>query len=236
MPKHSNRYTEAKGRIDRTRYFSPEEAIELIKEVSTASFDETVELAVKLGVNPKHADQQVRGAITLPQGTGKEVTVAAFAKGEKAREAEEAGADFVGAEDLAEKIQGGWLGFDAAVAAPDVMNVVGKLGRVLGPRGLMPNPKAGTVTPEIGKAVKEIKAGKVEFRTDRAGNVHVPIGKASFSREQLLENFYAVIDALLKARPSAAKGQYLRSVNVSTTMGPGIKILPQKAASMGKSA
>lgn len=236
MPKQSVRYSEAKKKIDRTHYYDPAEAMELVKETSTASFDETVELAVKLGVNPKHADQQVRGGISLPHGTGKEVTVAAFAKGEKAKEAEEAGADFVGAEDLAEKIQGGWLGFDAAVATPDVMGVVGKLGRVLGPRGLMPNPKAGTVTSEIGKAISEIKAGKVEYRTDKAGNIHVPIGKASFSREQLLENFYAVIDALLKARPAAAKGQYLRSVSVSTTMGPGIKILPQKAAALGKSA
>ena len=236
MPKHSVRYSEAKKKIDRTHYYDPAEAMELVKQTSTASFDETVELAVKLGVNPKHADQQVRGGISLPHGTGKEVTVAAFAKGEKAKEAEEAGADFVGAEDLAEKIQGGWLGFDAAVATPDVMGVVGKLGRVLGPRGLMPNPKAGTVTSEIGKAISEIKAGKVEYRTDKAGNIHVPIGKASFSGEQLLENFYAVIDALLKARPAAAKGQYLRNVSISTTMGPGIKISPQKAAALGKSA
>ena len=224
-----------KEKIDSKHYYDPAGAFNLIKEIASASFDETVELSVRLGVNPKHADQQVRGAVGLPHGIGKEVKVIVFAKGEKITEAEEAGADLVGGEDLAEKIKAGWLDFDVAVATPDLMGVVGKLGRILGPRGLMPNPKTGTVTFDLSRTIAEIKAGKVEYRTDKAGNIHAPLGKASFSPENLLENFYAVIEALLKARPAAAKGQYFRSVTVCTTMGPGIKINPIKAAALGRS-
>lgn len=234
MPKHGKKYLEARNKVVREQHYDPDEAFSLLKGIAAASFDETVELSVKLGVNPKHADQQVRGAVVLPNGIGKEVKVIVFAKGEKIKEAEEAGADLVGAEDLAEKIQKGWLDFDVAIATPDIMSVVGKLGRILGPRGLMPNPKTGTVTFDVSRAVAETKAGKVEYRTDKAGNIHVPIGKASFAEEKLLENFYSVIEALIKARPAAAKGQYMRSITVSTTMGPGIKISSQKAASLGK--
>ena len=236
MAKKGKKYLDARGKIDREKFYDPQEAFELIKEIAKATFDETIELSVRLGVNPKHADQQVRGGIVLPNGTGKELTVAVFAKGEKIKEAEAAGADVVGGEDLAEKIQGGWLDFDVAVATPDMMSVVGKLGRILGPRGLMPNPKTGTVTMDVGRAIGEIKAGKVEYRTDKVGNIHVPVGKASFSSQQLLENFFALIEALVKARPAAAKGQYLRSVTISPTMGPGIKISPQKAAALGKAS
>ncbi|MEW5921249.1 MAG: 50S ribosomal protein L1 [Bacillota bacterium] len=236
MAKHGKKYLEARQKIDRNTQYDPAEAFRLLKEIAGATFDETVELAVKLGVNPKHADQQVRGATVLPHGTGKNVRVIVFAKGDKVREAEEAGADIVGAEDLAEKIQGGWLDFDVAVAAPDVMGMVGKLGRILGPRGLMPNPKTGTVTFDLTRAIAEIKAGKVEYRTDKAGIIHVPLGKISFSEEQLLGNFYTVIEALIKAKPAAAKGQYLRSIAVSSTMGPGIKINSQKAATLGRIA
>jgi large subunit ribosomal protein L1 len=236
LSKHGKKYLEAKKKIDRSRYYDPLEAFQLLKEIAGASFDETVELSVKLGVNPKHADQQVRGAVVLPNGTGKELKVVVFAKGEKIKEAEEAGADIVGGEELAEKIQGGWLDFDVAVATPDIMSVVGKLGRILGPRGLMPNPKTGTVTFDVSRAISEIKAGKVEYRTDKAGNIHVPLGKISFTEEKLLENFFTVIEALIKAKPAAAKGQYLRSISISTTMSPGIKINSQKAAAMGKSA
>ncbi len=234
MPKRGKKYVDAKKKVDRNRLYEPSEAVDLLKEVATSSFDETVELAVKLGVNPKHADQQVRGSVVLPHGTGKELRVVVFAKGEKLKEAEEAGADLAGSEELVAKVQEGWLDFDVAVATPDMMSVVGKLGRVLGPRGLMPNPKAGTVTPDVGRAIQEIKAGKVEYRTDKAANIHLPLGKGSFAAEKLLENFYAVLEALLKARPAAAKGQYIRSVTVSTTMGPGIKISPQRAALLGK--
>ena len=193
-----------------------------------------MEVAVRLGVNPKHADQQVRGAVVLPHGTGKSVRVLVFAKGEKAAEAESAGADIVGAEELAEKIQGGWLDFDIAVATPDMMGVVGKLGRILGPRGLMPNPKSGTITFDLQRTIEEIKAGKVEYRTEKAGNIHLPIGKISFDPEKLHQNFYTVLEALLKARPPAAKGQYIRSITVSSTMGPGVKISPQKAVAFTK--
>ncbi len=234
MSRDSKKYLEAKNKVDRTVHYDPVEAISLLKEVATASFDETVELAVKLGVNPKHADQQVRGAVVLPHGTGKELRVIVFAKGEKAKEAEDAGADIVGVEELSEKIQGGWLDFDVAVATPDVMGIVGKLGRILGPRGLMPNPKTGTVTFDVSRAIAEIKAGKVEYRTDKAGNIHVLLGKISFSPENLLENFYTVIETLIKAKPAAAKGQYLKSITVSSTMSPGIKVNTQKAATLGK--
>ncbi len=233
MPKRGKKYLEAKKLIDPNKKYSLKEALELVKkmsEVAKRNFDETVELAVRLGVDPRHADQMVRGAVTLPHGTGKEVKVLVFAKGEKAKEAEEAGADYVGAEDLVEKIQKeGWLEFDKAVATPDMMPLVGRLGRILGPRGLMPNPKTGTVTMDVAKAVQELKKGKVEFRVDKAGNVHVPIGKVSFDVDKLYENAKAVLEALWRAKPAAAKGQYFRSVTVSSTMGPGVKIDPNQA-------
>ncbi|EEG77814.1 50S ribosomal protein L1 [Dethiobacter alkaliphilus] len=234
MAKHGKKYVEARKLVDRDMLYDPTEALELAKKTATTKFDGTVELAVRLGVNPKHADQQVRGAVVLPAGIGKEVTVAVFAKGEKAKEAEEAGADFVGADDLVAKINGGWFGFDVAVATPDMMGTVGKLGRVLGPKGLMPNPKTGTVTMEVARAVNEIKAGKVEYRVDKNGIIHVPIGKASFEMEKLQENFNTIIDTLIKVKPAAAKGQYLRSITVASTMGPGIRINTQKAAALGK--
>ena len=223
MPKKGKKYVDARKQVDRDKKYEPEVALQMVKELSKRSFDETVELAVRLGVNPKHADQQVRGSVVLPHGTGKTVRVVVFAKGEKIKEAEEAGADFAGADELVAKVQEGWLDFDVAVATPDMMGSVGKLGKMLGPRGLMPNPKSGTVTFDIEKAISDIKAGKVEYRTDKAGNVHVPLGKISFEHEKLLDNFNAVMDALVKARPAAAKGQYIKSVTVSSTMGPGIK-------------
>ncbi len=223
--KRGKRYLEASKKIDKAKLYDPKEALGLVKELANAKFDESVEVAVKLGVDPKHADQQVRGAVVLPHGTGKNVRVIVFAQGEKAKEAEEAGANHVGAEDLAEKIEKqGWMDFDVAIATPDMMRVVGRLGRILGPRGLMPNPKVGTVTFDVGKAVEEAKAGKVEYRVDRTSIVHVPLGKASFPLEKLAENFKTILDALIKARPSAAKGRYLRSIAVSSTMGPAVKI------------
>lgn len=234
MAMHGKKYVEARKLVNREVLYDPTEALELAKKTATTSFDGTVELAVRLGVNPKHADQQVRGAVVLPAGTGKQVTVAVFAKGEKVREAEAAGADFVGAEDLVAKIEGGWFGFDVAVATPDMMGMVGKLGRALGPKGLMPNPKTGTVTMDVARAVNEIKAGKVEYRTDKNGIIHVPIGKASFDVEKLSENFYTIIETLLKVKPSAAKGQYLRTITVASTMGPGVRVNTQKAALLGK--
>lgn len=230
MAKKGKRYLEAGKLLDKEALYDPQEAVKLVKQTASAKFDETIEAHVRLGVDPRHADQQVRGSVLLPRGTGKTVRVAVFAKGEKADEAAKAGADVVGAEDLAEKVQGGWMDFDVAVATPDMMGVVGRLGRILGPRGLMPNPKAGTVTFEVEKAVKEIKAGKVEYRTDRAGIVHVPIGKASFEEKALLQNLRALMDRLIKAKPAAAKGQYLRSVALSSTMGPGIKLNPAQVA------
>lgn len=226
MAKKGKKYLEMKKAIDRNKLYDPKEAIELLKKISHANFDQTVEVAVRLGVDPRHADQQVRGTVILPHGTGKTKRVLVFAKGEKAKEAQEAGADYVGAEELIEDIQKGWLEFDVAVATPDMMGAVGKLGRILGPKGLMPNPKAGTVTPEPGKAVQEIKAGKVEFRVDKAGIVHSAIGKLSFPAENLLENFYTLMDALQKAKPASAKGVYMRSVVLSSTFSPGIKISP----------
>ncbi|HZK25889.1 MAG TPA: 50S ribosomal protein L1 [Oscillospiraceae bacterium] len=234
MAKHGKKYLDARKLIDREQPYEPEEALALAQKTATTKFDGTVELAVRLGVNPKHADQQVRGAVVLPAGIGKAVTVAVFAKGEKAKEAEMAGADFVGAEDLVAKIQEGWFDFDVAVATPDMMGTVGKLGRILGPRGLMPNPKTGTVTMDVARAINEIKAGKVEYRVDKNSIIHVPIGKVSFAVEKLLENFYTIIDTLQKVKPAAAKGQYLRSITVSTTMGPGVPISTQKAAQLGK--
>jgi large subunit ribosomal protein L1 len=229
VPKRGKHYQDAVKAYDRQAMYAPEEAIDLVKKVAFARFPETVEVAVRLGVDPRHADQQVRGTVVLPYGTGKTRRVLVFAKGEKAKEAEAAGADYVGAEELVEKIQGGWLDFDVAIATPDIMGAVGKLGRILGPRGLMPNPKTGTVTFDVERAVKEAKGGKVEYRTDRTGIVHVPIGQVTFDTEKLMENFRTLIDALVKAKPPAARGQYLRSITVSSTMGPGVKIHPQKA-------
>lgn len=227
MGKHSKRYQEVRKLVDPTQYYLVDEAIDLLKKCATANFDETVEVALKLGVAPRHAEQQVRGTVVLPHGIGSEVKVLVFAKGEKTEEAQAAGADYVGAEELAEKIQGGWLDFDVAIATPDMMGVVGKLGRVLGPRGLMPNPKTGTVTFEIENAVKESKAGKVEFRVNKEAGMHVPIGKVSFDQDMLKGNFLALLDAIIKARPQAAKGTYLRKVAISSSMGPGIRISPQ---------
>lgn len=233
MPKHGKQYLEARKLINRQQTYDPEEAIELTRQAAPARFDETIEVAVRLGVDPRHADQQVRGAVVLPHGTGKERRVLVFAKGDKAVEAREAGADLVGAEDLVEKIQQGWLDFDVAVATPDMMGLVGRLGRILGPRGLMPNPKSGTVTPDVGRAVQEAKAGKIEYRVDRTGIVHAPIGRKSFSNDQLLENLRTLVEALIKAKPPAAKGQYLRSITLSSTMGPGVKVVPQRFMSGG---
>ena len=230
------RLDDVRKQIDKDRLYEVAEAIEILKSGKPAKFDETVEVAVRLGVDPQHADQMVRGAVALPHGTGKVLRVLAFAKGEKAREAEEAGADFVGAEDMMEKIQGGWLDFDVSVATPDMMPLVGRIGRILGPRGLMPNPKTGTVSVEIGNAVREIKAGKIEYRVERAGIVHAPIGKLSFEQEKLAENFHALLDALIKAKPAAAKGTYLRAVSVSSTMGPGIAINPAHALAASQAA
>lgn len=217
-------YRAALEKVDRNQRYLLEEGLRLAKETARAKFDETVEMAVRLGVDPRQADQNVRGTVTLPHGMGKTVRVLAFAKGEKEKEAQDAGADFVGSDDLIKKITDGWFDFDKAVATPDMMGAVGRIGKILGPRGLMPNPKTGTVTPDIGKAVREIKAGKLEFRVDKAGIVHVPVGKASFNSEQLIDNARAVLTSILRAKPASAKGNYLRGVTVSTTMGPGVKI------------
>jgi len=224
MSGYGKTYRAALAKLDRSQRYLLEDGFKLVKETARAKFNETVEMAVRLGVDPRQADQNVRGTVNLPHGMGKTVRVLAFAKGEKEKEAQEAGADFVGAEDLIRKISDGWFDFDKAVATPDMMAAVGRIGKVLGPRGLMPNPKTGTVTLEIGKAVKEIKAGKLEFRVDKAGIVHVPVGKASFQPEQLIENARAVLASILRAKPASAKGNYVRGVTVSTTMGPGIKI------------
>ncbi|EOU1218544.1 50S ribosomal protein L1 [Clostridium perfringens] len=223
------KYIESSKLIDKNALYTPAEALELAVKTAKAKFDETIELHVRLGVDPRHADQQVRGAVVLPHGTGKDVKVLVFAKGEKAKEAEAAGADFVGADELVQKIQSeNWFDYDVVVATPDMMGVVGRLGRVLGPKGLMPNPKSGTVTFDVANAIKEIKAGKVEYRVDKTAIVHCPIGKKSFGTEKLVENFKALMDALVKAKPAAAKGQYLKSVSVSATMGPGAKVNPAK--------
>lgn len=229
MATHGKKYAEAFKLVEKDKFYDPEEAIELAKKTASAKFDETVEVAFRLGVDPKHADQQVRGAVVLPHGTGKTKRVLVFAKGEKAKEAEAAGADIVGAEDLVTKIQGGWADFDVAVATPDMMGLVGRLGKILGPKGLMPNPKVGTVTLDVTRAINEIKAGKIEYRTDKAGNIHAPIGKVSFESEKLLQNFRTLVDTLLKVKPAAAKGQYMRSITLSTTMGPGVKVNVLKA-------
>lgn len=223
------KYKEAVKLVDRTKLYEAEEAIELALKTSYAKFDETVELHVRLGVDPRHADQQVRGTVVLPHGTGKSVKVLVFAKGDKAREAEEAGADYVGAEELVARIQNeGWVDYDVCIATPDMMGLVGRLGKILGPKGLMPNPKSGTVTMDVAKAVKDAKAGRVEFRLDKTAIIHCPIGKVSFGKEKLLENYRTLMDAIIKARPAAAKGQFIRSVTLATTMGPGIKINPLK--------
>ena len=223
------KYIESVKLIDRSALYTPSEALELSVKTAKAKFDETVELHVRLGVDPRHADQQVRRAVVLPHGTGKTVRVLVFAKGEKAKEAEAAGADFVGADELVQKIQGeNWFDYDVVVATPDMMGVVGRLGRVLGPKGLMPNPKSGTVTFDVAKAIADIKAGKVEYRVDKTAIIHCPIGKASFGSEKLMENFHTLMDAIVKAKPAAAKGQYIKSVSVSSTMGPGAKINPTK--------
>lgn len=231
MPKAGKKYQEAAKLVDDKQLYEVEEAIDLVKKTATAKFDETVEVAIKLGVDVKYADQQVRGAVVLPNGTGKSKSVLVFAKGEKAKDAEAAGADFVGAEDLVAKIQGGWTEFDVAVATPDMMGTVGRLGKILGPKGLMPNPKVGTVTLDVTKAIHEIKAGKIEYRTDKAGNIHAPIGKVSFEQGKLIENFTTLVDTLNKVKPAAAKGQYLKSITLSTTMGPGVKVNPLKVVS-----
>lgn len=229
MPKRGKKYKESAKLVDKTNLYETSEAMDLAVKTAVAKFDETVEIHIKLGVDGRHADQQVRGAIVLPHGTGKTKRVLVFAKGPKAQEAEAAGADFVGAEELAQKIQTeNWFDFDVVVATPDMMGVVGRLGKVLGPKGLMPNPKSGTVTMDITRALEEIKAGKVEYRLDKTNIIHTPIGKASFGAQKLEENFSALIEAVVKAKPSAAKGQYLRSVTVTSTMGPGIKLNPMK--------
>ena len=224
----------AEALFDREKSYSVEEALGILKKLPNAKFDESVDLSFRLGVDPKHADQMVRGAVVLPHGAGKTVRVAVFAKGEKEREAREAGADVVGAEDLVERVQGGFMDFDTTIATPDLMGQVGRLGKILGPRGLMPNPKLGTVTFDVGRAVREAKAGKVEFRVDKAGNVHVPVGKRSFSTEQLAANALAVIEAIIRAKPPAAKGTYLRSLTVSSTMGPGVRMDAQRVANLFK--
>jgi large subunit ribosomal protein L1 len=227
MAKRGKKYRQAKEKIESTRRYSLEEAIDLTLATNYAAFDESVDIALRLGVDPRHADQMVRGAVVLPHGTGREVRVLVFAKGEKEKEAQDAGADFVGAEDLAERIQKeGWLEFDKAIATPDLMSVVGKLGRILGPRGLMPNPKVGTVTFDVARAVQEVKAGKVDFRVDKAGVLHVPVGKTSFGREKLFENVRALLETVVRLKPASSKGVYIRGVALSSTMGPGIKVDP----------
>jgi len=224
MARRGKKYVEAAKKVDRSKSYDPLEAIQLVKEMASAKFDETVEVAVRLGVDPRKQDQNVRGVVLLPHGTGKTKRVLVFAKGEKAKEAEAAGADYVGDQDLIQKIQQGWLDFDVCVATPDMMGEVGKLGRILGGRGLMPNPKSGTVTFDVAKAVQEIKAGKIEFRLDKAGQVHAPIGRVSFDAEKLADNLRALIEALLRAKPAAAKGVYLKNIAVSSTMGPGVRV------------
>ena len=224
MAKAGKKYQEAAKLLEDGKLYALSEAVELVKKTATAKFDETIELHVRLGVDPKYADQQVRGAVVLPHGTGKTKRVLVFAKGDKVSEAEAAGADFVGSDELVAKIQGGWCDFDVAVATPNMMGAVGKLGKILGPRGLMPNPKLGTVTMDLEKAIKAIKAGQVEYRTDKAGNVHCPIGKASFDSQKLVENYRTLVDTLIKAKPAGAKGQYIKSLTLSATMGPGVPV------------
>jgi len=228
------RYAATLAEINEDRQYPLEEAVGVLKNGKPAKFDETIDMAIRLGVDPKHADQMVRGAVVLPHGTGRFVRVLAFAKGEKEKEARDAGADYVGAEDMIEKIQGGWMEFDNVIATPDLMGQVGKLGKVLGPRGLMPNPKVGTVTFDVARAVRESKAGKVEFRVDKAGNVHVPIGKRSFAAEHLVENAMSIVEAIMRAKPASAKGQYLRNLTISSTMGPGVDVDVQRLSNLFK--
>jgi large subunit ribosomal protein L1 len=228
MAQHGKKYRQSLGQIDREQAYSPLEAVRMLKSFEAAKFDETVELHVRLGLNVRHAEQQLRGTLMLPHGTGRELRVAVFAEGEKAKEAEEAGADVVGAADLGQQIEGGFDDFDIAVATPDMMGVVGKLGRILGPRGKMPNPKTGTVTFDVGKAVRDAKAGKLEYRTDRGANVHLPIGKKSFGERELLENYAAIVEEIVRAKPAAAKGRYIRTITLTSTMGPGIHVDPSR--------
>ena len=228
MAQHGKTYRQARAQIDREQTYSPLEAVRMLKSLDGPQFDETVELHVRLGLNVRHAEQQLRGTLMLPHGTGRELRVAVFAEGEKAKEAEEAGADVVGAADLAQQIEGGFDDFDVAVATPDMMGVVGKLGRILGPRGKMPNPKTGTVTFDVGKAVRDAKAGKLEYRTDRGANVHLSIGKKSFGERELLENYAAVVEEIVRAKPAAAKGRYIRTITLTSTMGPGIHVDPAR--------
>lgn len=234
MPKHGKKYLEAAKKIDRTREYSPREALELVKETAYANFDETVELHIRTNLDPRKADQQIRGTVVLPHGTGKEMRVLVFAEGDAAKAAEEAGADFVGGEELAKKIQQGWTDFDVAIATPDMMRIVGRLGRILGPRGLMPSPKAGTVVPpeDLPRVIKEAKAGRIEYRLDKTANIHVPIGKVSFSVDQLLENMAAVMEAIVNNRPAGAKGQMIRRVAVTSTMGPGVRVSVAEASQL----
>jgi large subunit ribosomal protein L1 len=229
MSRRGKKYVDAVRRYERDRLYPPEEALDLVKSLASRSFDETVEVTFRLGIDPRKADQMIRGTVSLPHGTGKDVRVAVFAAGDAAREAQEAGADIVGADDLVARVQGGFLDFDVAIATPDLMSQVGRLGRVLGPRGVMPNPKTGTVTTDVGKTVGEFKAGRVEYRTDRHGNLHVPIGKTSFDRDALGTNFRAVLDEVLRAKPAAAKGRYIKSITTSSTMGPSARIDPALA-------
>ena len=227
--KHGKRYAEVAKKVDRTKLYEPEEAIAHAKEAAAAKFDETVEIHIRTSCDGRHADQQIRGAVVLPAGIGKKVRVLVFAKGAKLDEAQEAGADFVGGQELLPRIQNeGWLDFDVVVATPDMMSVVGRLGRILGPKGLMPNPKAGTVTMDVAKAVKDIKAGKIEYRLDKSNIIHCPIGKASFTKEQLMENYDALMAAIVKAKPAAVKGQYLKSISIATSMGPGVKVIANR--------
>ncbi len=228
MPRHGKSYLAARQRVDREHEYAPAEAVKLVKDLKFSKFDESVEVHIRTGLNVRHADEQLRGTVALPHGLGKEMTVAVFAKGDKAREAEEAGADHVGDEDLAKRVEEGFTDFDVAIATPDMMPVVGRLGRVLGPQGKMPNPKVGTVTMDVGKAVEESKAGKVEYRTDRTAIVHMTVGKTSFPDEHLLENYQAIVEELIRAKPSAAKGKYLRTIVMASTMGPGVKVDPSR--------
>ena len=234
--KHGKRYRALREQVDRTHDYAPAEAVALIKSMQSAKFTEAVEVHIRLGVNVRHADQQVRGTMVLPHGLGRDISVAVFAQGDKAREAEAAGADVVGGEDLAERVQGGWTDFDVAIASPDMMPVVGKLGRVLGPQGKMPNPKVGTVTDEVGRAVEQAKAGRVEYRTDRTGIIHLVIGRADFDERRLLENYAALIDEVVRAKPAAAKGRYIRSVTLTTTMGPGVHVDPTRTRDLMEEA
>jgi large subunit ribosomal protein L1 len=231
MAKHGRKFTEARAKVDRERLYGPAEALKMVKELKPSKFDESVEVHIRTGLNVRHADEQLRGTVGLPHGLGKEVTIAVFAKGDKAREAEEAGADIVGAEDLATRVQDGFTDFDVAIATPDMMPVVGRLGRILGPQGKMPNPRVGTVTMDVAKAVEESKSGKIEYRTDRTANVHLTIGKTSFDESALLENFTTIMDEIARAKPSGAKGRYIKSVTVTSTMGPGVKVDPSRTTS-----